>query len=685
MSHSLINQGHPRFAALDGLRALAVVPVILFHCGISGFFDAGFFGVDVFFTISGFIITAMLLKEYRADGDFRFSAFYFRRLKRLLPPVVALVILSGFTYVISDTAFAAFRADVPAALAYVSNLWQIVEKQSYFDDTPHVLKHLWSLAVEEQFYFVWPPIAYLFLKRFGSKATGALALLLACASTAWMYYLYELNADGADQNRIYLGTDTHAMGLLAGAALACFWNPWAARKDSVAARWLWRLAACLSLGCLGYIIEALNQSNPAVYRGGFLLVPMLTGVVAYCTMNDPRFFVARLFRTDFAQWLGSRSYSLYLVHWLVFVWMRLGGYGDFSHVANLAAALAVVAVLSELMYRLVEVPSKRFNSPYLDKRQMRVVIAYSVAALSLFGLMRAAPGEQARAPTIAAAAPGKSATPAPAQGAPEAAAAPMPSAAQADDADEMIAGGDDIYAIGDSVLLGAKQHLLKTIPGIGVDAAVGRQASQGLKVIRQWRSKSGKASTILLHLGTNGYINETQFRELLSDLADRKSVVVINVHANRRWAMPNNEMIARLTPAFPNVHVIDWNAVSSGRLDYFVKDGIHLTPTGMRALTAQIKSATGGAVIVPTKGDTMLASENGARALRRPAPRAAAAGADKHGATQERAQADAPAAGPAREAPEAARAPPPPADSGNEPAHTPAQPAPDSPKTTQPG
>lgn len=683
MSHSLINQGHPRFAALDGLRALAVVPVILFHCGISGFFDAGFFGVDVFFTISGFIITAMLLKEYRADGDFRFSAFYFRRLKRLLPPVVALVILAGFTYVISDTAFAAFRADVPAALAYVSNLWQIVEKQSYFDDTPHVLKHLWSLAVEEQFYVVWPPIAYLFLKRFGSKATGALALLLACASTAWMCYLYQLNVDGADQNRIYLGTDTHAMGLLAGAALACFWNPWAPRKESAGGRWLWRLAACLALGCLGYIIEALNPSNPAVYRGGFLLVPALTGVVAYCTMNDPRFFVARLFRTDLAQWLGSRSYSLYLVHWLVFVWMRLGGYDDFSHLGNLSVALAVVAVLSELMYRLVEAPSKRFNSPYLDKRQMGVVIAYSVAALSLFGVMRAAPGEQAQAPApaIAAAAPGK-ATPAPAQGANEAATAPVPE--EAADADEMIAGGEDIYAIGDSVLLGAKEHLLKTIPGIGVDAAVGRQASQGLKVIRQWRSKSGKASTILLHLGTNGYINETQFRELLGDLADRKSVVVINVHANRRWAIPNNEMITRLAPAFPNMRVIDWNAVSSGRLDYFVKDGIHLTPTGMRALTAQIKSATGGAVIVPTKGDAMLASENGARALRRSAPKAAAAGVDKHGAALEREQAHAPATGPDHKEPEAARAPPP-ADSGNEPVQTPAQPAPDSPETAQPG
>ncbi|QNB00854.1 acyltransferase [Massilia sp. Se16.2.3] len=411
MSHSPINQGHPRFAELDGLRALAVASVILFHCDISGLFDAGFLGVDVFFAISGFIITAMLVKDYRDKGDFRFRAFYFRRLKRLLPPVVGLVLLATGTALVSDAAFAAFRADVPAALAYWSNVWQIVEKQSYFDTTPHVLKHLWSLAVEEQFYLVWPPLAFFVLKRHGPKATGVFALALAFASTAWMWYGYDPAIGSDDLNRLYLGTDTHAMGLFAGAALGCFWNPWARPTASPRARWGWRIAALVSLGVLTCMSVSLNPTSPAFYQGGFLLVPLLTGVVAYCTMNDRRFFVSRLLRTDLAQWLGSRSYSLYLVHWLVFVWLQLRGHGDFSNWAVLLGALAAVAGLSELMYRWVEMPSKRFNPRSLDNRRMAACVlvymgsAWSIFAITLLHAPAAPVVASAPAPTSEAAAP----------------------------------------------------------------------------------------------------------------------------------------------------------------------------------------------------------------------------------------------------------------------------------------
>ncbi|WP_426211970.1 acyltransferase family protein [Massilia sp. TWP1-3-3] len=628
MSYSHINQGHPRFAELDGLRALAVVSVILYHCDITGVFNAGFLGVDVFFAISGFIITATLLKEYRESGNFQFRAFYFRRLKRLMPPVLALVVLASLTVFISETAFAAFSADVPAALMYASNVWQILERQAYFDDTPRVLKHLWSLAVEEQFYLLWPPLAYAMHRWVRPKSVGVLALLLACASTAWMWYLYDLNVDSADQNRIYLGPDSHAMGLLAGAALASFWNPWSRQNAAPVVRWSCRMAACASIACLGYMMLALNPSSPALYHGGFLLVPVLTGVLAYCTLNDPQFFLSRLLRCKVAQWLGSRSYSLYLVHWLVFVWMKLLAFPDFSNPVVLAGALASVGVLSELMYRWVEVTSKRFKPKNLKNGWIvNSTFAYSLATWSivavLFSSHNALPVLANNAPAV----PTLTALEAPVQ-APKVAnaAQPEPAPEDLDDDGEMIAGGDDIYAIGDSVLLGARGYLTKTIPGIRVDAEVGRQASQGQKVVKKWRGKSGKASTILLHLGTNGYIDEAQFRTLLGELADRKAVIVINVHANRRWTAPNNEMIARLAPQFPNVQLINWAAVSSGRADYFVKDGIHLTTKGMHALTAQIKLATGGIVIARAKGDTMLANGNGARPMRLAAAQVTAGG-----------------------------------------------------------
>jgi peptidoglycan/LPS O-acetylase OafA/YrhL len=615
MPNSTVNKGSSRFAELDGLRALAVMSVILFHSEISGAFNAGFFGVDIFFTISGFLITAILLREYQDTGGIQFFRFYFRRLKRLLPPVLALIVFAFvLTLAISESAFTKLKADVPAGLLYASNWWQIAEKQSYFDKTPHVLKHLWSLAVEEQFYIVWPIVAYGLLKNFGRKTTGTVSLMLALLSTAWMWYLYDLNIDGGDQNRIYLGTDTHAMGLLMGAALACFWNPWAPAEESPAARRSLRAAALLSLATLGYMIQAMNESDPAMYRGSFLVVPILTCAVAYCAMNDPGFMVSRFLRTRIIQWIGLRSYSLYLVHWVVLVSLRLLDVSDLPKPMVLATGLAIVAGLSELMYRYVESPSIRFDPKNFGIRPMAFSItAYTIAAALLFLVTGVAPDEKnastlAGVPAAAAADnPGLEmvAEPAAQETAGETAGLPDKSI----DSGEMISGGEDIHAIGDSVLLGASAYLSRKIPGILIDAAVGRQASQGLKVVKQWHSNSDQAATVLVHLGTNGYINEAQFRDLLRELADRKSVIVINVHADRRWTAPNNEIIERMTHEFPNIHLIDWNAVSSQRPEYFVKDGIHLTRKGILALTSEIKLVTGGTVILPEVGTGIMLAD----------------------------------------------------------------------------
>jgi len=607
MLTTITNKSGSRFAELDGLRALAIVPVILFHCDIAGILDGGFFGVDIFFTISGFIITAMLVHEIRTRGDFNFGDFYLRRLKRLVPPVLGLILLALLvTPMISQDAYARLRSDIWAALAYCSNWWQIHDKQSYFDDTPRILKHLWSLAVEEQFYFFWPPIAYLVLKRFGAKATGFFALLLACAGTAWMLYLYQLNPGDADHNRIYLGTDTHAMGLLLGAALACFWNPYARKGSASADRTGLRAGAVVALVGLGCMMQMMNDQAPKTYEGAFLLVPLLTAIVIYCLMNDAGFVVSRLLRRPVFQWIGLRSYSLYLVHGVVFVWMQLLGYKDFSDWRVFAAGIAIVAVLSEWMYRYVEMPSKRLDpGRFGAKRIAKATVAYTAVALAFFAL----------APTVAPDDKGgalQAAMPAPAPVPVAVAPLPQQGPAPAPEPDLPISGGQDILAIGDSVLLGASAHLARDIPGIRIDAAVGRQASSGLKVLKEGHGR--KAPTVLLHLGTNGYIDEGQFRALLQALADRKSVLIVNFHAERRWTRPNNELIARLAGEFPNVHVVDWSAASASHPEYFVKDGIHLSTKGIAAFTSAIKVASGGSVIIaPTAPKKMLASNTFAK------------------------------------------------------------------------
>ncbi|MEW6023935.1 MAG: acyltransferase family protein [Pseudomonadota bacterium] len=611
MSRSKTTPGEPRFAELDGLRALAVVSVILFHCEVSGLLSAGFFGVDIFFMISGFIITAKLMDEFREKGDFRFSTFYFRRLKRLLPPVVGLIVLAAATVPTAGGAFDQFRSDVPAALAYVSNWWQIYHEQSYFDTTPLVLKHLWSLAVEEQFYFVWPLLAWCALKRFGEKATGVLALLLALASTAWMAWLYQPDIDNAFRNRLYLGSDTHAMGLFAGAALAGFWNPWRAATRQAFARWSWRIASLAALAGLGWMMQVLNNDDPATYQGAFLLAPVLTCAVAYTVMGDRAFVLAWLLRTRPMQWLGVRSYSLYLVHWLVFSWMRLHGWTDFEDPAVLAGGLLAVGLLAEALYRCTEAPMKKLNTGGFDLRRMKtLVISYTGAVAALFvatALYGIRPAPLVAAGPASQESPVQAPAVAPASGLPAADAAPAISDEELASNDR-ISGGDDLFAIGDSVLKGAQAHLEKVIPGIRIDAAVGRQASQGLKVIKEWRAAGGKAQTVLVHLGTNGYITESQYRALLAELADREHVLLVNVHVPKPWMKPNNEIIRRMPADFPNVRVIDWSALSESRPAFFGKDNTHLTMKGIRALTVQIKEATGGTVIMPSgEQDTMLA------------------------------------------------------------------------------
>jgi peptidoglycan/LPS O-acetylase OafA/YrhL len=597
MSNVKVHKG--RLAELDGLRALAVVAVILFHCEITGVMNAGFFGVDMFFAISGFIITAMLMDEYRNEGDFNFPNFYFRRLKRLLPPMLGLIAIAFLgTAVISKEALGKFVADAPAALVYLSNWWQIVDKQDYFDTTPHVLRHLWSLAVEEQFYILWPPVAYLALRRGGPKAAGLLAIAGTLASTAWMWHLYLLNVDATDQNRIYLGADTHAMGLLTGAALGCRWNPWAPRDHGRMKQTVWRAAALAALALLGWMAATMNTSDPWLYRGAFLLVPVLTCVVAYATMGDGGFFLSTMLRAPVVQWFGSRSYSLYLVHWLVFVWMGLLGYQDMSRSPVLLTGLVVVAALSEVMYRCVELPFKAFDLKQPGTwRKVAVIAGYAIIASS-FSVAITLAGVKPE-PEVAAVAPQPpaeaAAKPAPVALTPAATARPAAEAEQdPPDAKIRISGGENIYALGDSVLLGAEDHLRKMIPGIQVDAAVGRQASHGLKAVHEWQGKLSGSSTVLVHLGTNGYINEGQYRELLTELGVCKTVVLINVHADRRWTEPNNEIIARMAHEFPNTHLVDWSMVSAGHPDYFVKDGIHLTRRGILAFTSQIKLATGG-------------------------------------------------------------------------------------------
>jgi peptidoglycan/LPS O-acetylase OafA/YrhL len=349
--------GH--LSGLDGLRAIAVVAVLLYHSDLD-FLPGGFLGVDVFFVISGYLITALLLREFADRGTFSLRGFWFRRARRLLPAVF--VLLAGvvvFALVALPDEVARLRSDVAAALTYITNWYLIFHQQSYFDAVgrPSPLGHLWSLAVEEQFYLLWPPILLGLL--FALRRHGALivTLLLAWASAIWMALLYDPNVD---PSRVYFGTDTRAFALLVGAALAFVWVPVASGAHPARS---WRrpritgsdAVAAAGLAGLGFLFFNLTAYDDLLYLGGFQFTAILTAIVIAAVVR-PAGLVGRLLDTAPMRWLGHRSYSIYLWHWPVFVVTRPGIDIALEGWPALALRLAATLVLADLSFRFIERP-----------------------------------------------------------------------------------------------------------------------------------------------------------------------------------------------------------------------------------------------------------------------------------------------------------------------------------------
>jgi peptidoglycan/LPS O-acetylase OafA/YrhL len=585
-----------RLPGLDGLRGVAVLAVIGYHLNLGHFLPAGFLGVDIFFTVSGFIITALLLQEHAQTGRIDFTAFYVRRARRLFPAaMVMLLVLVALSPLLLPTALPRLREDLPAAFLYVSNWWQIVAQQSYFEaiEHPRLLQHLWSLAIEEQYYLLWPLAVLWLLNQASRQGLGVAAGLIAIASTGWMAWLYATQIDGGDPSRVYLGTDTHLMGLLSGSALAAWWNPWKARMATSASDGLLNLAGIAALAALVGGMATAHEGMPWLYQGGFLLVALLSCVVIGAATREGT-WVASLLSARPMRWLGARSYSLYLWHWPVVVWLRPSAQADAMELTWVTALrLLLTLACAEASYRWVET---RWANGFAATPWRRGS-ALGAAALVMVnaGVLGFMPNTTAQHQgTVAPLAQDKP----PATDSPPASLAlankpqATPSTPVHWSRSQM---GEATYQrvtlLGDSVLLGASPYLQRRLPFASVEAKVGRQGSEGIQLVQSLREQHQLGDAAVIHLGTNGYLAERQFRVLLEQLADRKTVVVVNVYGARRWTGPNNEMIARVTQDFDNVRLMDWDAIGQANPDFFVQDGIHLSGTGIHAYYNQIRMA----------------------------------------------------------------------------------------------
>ncbi|HEY5052205.1 MAG TPA: acyltransferase, partial [Solirubrobacterales bacterium] len=343
----------PYLPGIDALRALAVLAVFFYHAGV-GWMPGGFLGVDLFFVISGYLITSLLLSEYRRGGHIRLGQFWLRRAKRLLPAVgVFIAVTMIVAAIVTPEDITQLRGDAVASLFYVANWHFIFAHQSYFDQfqRPSLFRHLWSLSVEEQFYLFWPLAFAGGMTLFGRRRLliGVIAGALASVLLAWILF-----DPGGDNSRLYYGTDTHAVGLLAGVALALVWSPLGVRRRSVG-QLVGPVLDAIGVLTLGYIILSflhVHDYDLGLYHGGYLTLAIVTAILL-AVLAHPAARLGKLIGQPPMLWLGLRSYSFYLWHWPVLVLTRPGIDVDLPRGVLIPLQLGLVLVLADLSYRFV--------------------------------------------------------------------------------------------------------------------------------------------------------------------------------------------------------------------------------------------------------------------------------------------------------------------------------------------
>jgi peptidoglycan/LPS O-acetylase OafA/YrhL len=622
---------------LDGLRALSVLAVLVYHNSAIGGHSlgaapGGFLGVEVFFVVSGYLITSLLLAERRENGVVSLRRFWFRRARRLLPALgLLLAVVVAFSLLFLPDAIGKLKGDVVAAVTYTSNWWQIIAHRSYFQDIgrPDLLKHLWSLAIEEQFYLLWPPLLLVGLRALGRRRLVVVMLGVAVFSTFWMALL----ASGSP-NRAYYGTDTRLSGLLLGSVMAFGFAPYRIRgATGRGARAALNLAGVFGLVVLliafhDFTFEP-GAHTPGVFHGGFLLVDLATLLVIAAAVH-PVSDLGPVLGCKPLRWIGVRSYSLYLWHYPIFAITRPGGTsagGDFGHFFQLTGwpVLVLRLVLSfgaaDLSYRYVETPirqgvlgrwiaqARRTSEPRRSVAARATAIALPVALVALLlgaGLAAARPQTETIPGLTSAASRHVAANQANPQalknlrnsktsGTTKATVKPRtkkgsgPQSPPATGA--TIRLPSPVLAIGDSVMLGARSALQRDIPGIEVDAVVSRQFWDATAVLQGYARYNAIPQTVVLHLGTNGAFSDAQFDQLMGILGRKRHVVFITAREPRTWEGLVNARLVAGSERWKNVKVIDWHGYAGPHADWFVGDGIHLTDLGQQAYADFVRNA----------------------------------------------------------------------------------------------
>ncbi len=627
---------------LDGLRAISVLAVMAFHHYFiggheEGYAAGGFLGVEVFFVVSGYLITSLLLAERRETGRVSLPKFWLRRARRLLPALFVMVgVVVLYAILFLPDSIDRLRPDTLGALTYTSNWWLIISHQSYIAEVgrPALLKHLWSLAIEEQFYLFWPPLLLLGLRNLGRRRLLQVLLGVALASTVWMAIV----ANGSI-NQAYYSTTTRLSGLVLGSMMAFFFAPYQIRgRPGRGVRGVLDLAGLAGLFVLfwsfgHFTFPGATQGDLDVFRGGFLVVDIATLFVIAAVVH-PSADIGPLLGIRPLRWVGLRSYSIYLWHYPIFCVTRPGLDVPLHGWPLATLRLVLTLAAAELSYRFVEVPIRNgaigrylsrlraAHGPPRRRIATRGVVIGLATALGVFALGASLANAQGETPHI----PGidenthggdkgdrvnpdtlenirnrTSTTTITTTTRPKGVTGPTgssgptgptgPSGATGGTATTSPADplSEETLAIGDSVMLGANKSLHTAIPGIFVDAVVSRQFWDSIVVLQAYKNEGLLPGNIVIHLGTNGAFRDDQFEQIMSVVGPDRKVWFVNAREPRSWEAEVNARLLVDTKRYPNAYLVDWHSASKMHNDWFVQDGFHLSGIGAREYADLVK------------------------------------------------------------------------------------------------
>jgi peptidoglycan/LPS O-acetylase OafA/YrhL len=612
-----------RAPGLDGVRALAVLIVIGFHQGVSGL-SGGFLGVDIFFVLSGFLITDLLVSGYDRTDRVDLAGFWTRRARRLLPALaVMLVVVTAAATLIEAGQEASLRLALLAAATYTSNWYQILHHVSYFAASaqagaPPPLDHLWSLAIEEQFYLVWPLIVWCIIVRLTTRRARVTCALIGAAVSALAMALQY--TPGGDPSAVYYGTDTHASALLIGAALALACPLRTLATIPAAHNRRLDMAGVVGLVTLAWAAGHFSGSDPVVYPVGLLVAALGAAALVAAAAADG--VIAAITSWPPLRWIGVRSYGIYLWHWpVIALSVALLGSAASSPWLWLAETGVTIAVAAA-SWRFIEMPIMRDGLRATVRRWMRLVaeagrrpvagtrgralpvtLAAAVAitlVVACYGVARTpapdapggllrqvANGERVSGSSQSTPSASPASSPSPARSKPAGSAPPLLVCRHG----KLRVSGGQVTAVGDSVMLASATALEAALPGAYIDAKIDRQMQAGLTLIRSLAATGRLRQIVVVGLGTNGGITASQLQQLQRAVGPGRELVLVSTFGPQAWEHAVNTALAAAARRGKHAELADWYQAIAARPALLWPDGIHPRPAGAR-LYARVVVAT---------------------------------------------------------------------------------------------